>query len=60
MLAQPGLVPQMSGFLMNLQICGATVFVNHFSDFVYVALMRDLGLDETLLVKTAFERHASE
>jgi hypothetical protein len=33
--AQPGLVPQMSGFLMNLQTWGATVFVDHFSDYVF-------------------------
>ncbi len=58
--AQPGLVPQMSGFLTNLRIWGATIFVDHFSDYVYAALMRDLTLDETLLAKTAFERHASE
>jgi hypothetical protein len=58
--AKPGLVPQMSGFLTNHQIWGTTVFVDHFSDYVYVALMRDLGLEETLLSKTAFERHASK
>ncbi len=43
-----------------MRIWGATVFVDHHSDYVYVALMRDLGLDETLLAKLAFERHASE
>ena len=58
--AQPRLILQMSGFLTNLRIWGATVFVDHHSDYVYVALMRDLGLDETLLAKLAFERHASE
>jgi len=58
--AQPGLIPQMAGFLTNLRIWGATVFVDHFSDYVYIALMRDLTLDETLLAKTAFERHANE
>ncbi len=58
--AQPGLVPQMSGFLTNLRIWGATIFVDHFSDYVFAALMRDLTLDETLLAKTAFEWHASE
>ncbi len=36
------------------------MFVDHFSDYVYVALMRDLGLDETLLANSAFERHANE
>ncbi len=59
-LAQLGLLPQMYGFLTNLLIWSTTVFVNHFSDYVYVALMRDLGLDEALLAKTAFERHASK
>ncbi len=50
----------MAGFLTNLRIWGATVFVDHFSDYVYVELMRDLGMDETLLAKSAFERHAHE
>jgi hypothetical protein len=58
--AQPDLVPQMSGCLTNFRICGATLFVNHFSDYAYVALMRDLSLEETLLAKTAFKRHASK
>ncbi len=58
--AQPGLIPQMAGFLTNLRIWGATIFVDHFSAYVFVALMRDLTLDETLLAKTSFERHANE
>ncbi len=45
--AQPGLVPQMLGFLTNLRIWGATIFTDHFSDYVYMALMRDLSLDKT-------------
>ncbi len=58
--AQPGLIPQMSGFLTNMRIWGATVFVDHFSDYVYVALMRDLSLDETLLAKSSFKRQAND
>ena len=58
--AQPGLIPQMAGFLTNLCIWGATIFVDHFLDFVFVALMRDLTLDEALLAKTSFERNASD
>ena len=54
--AQPGLIPQMSGFLTNLRIMGATVFVDHFSNHVYVYLMKDLTLAETLLAKDAYER----
>ena len=50
----------MAGFYTNLRIWGATVVVDHFSDHVYVALMRDLGLEETLLAKSAFERHANK
>jgi hypothetical protein len=50
----------MLGSLTNQRVWGATVFVDHFSDYVYAALMQDLTLDETLLAKTAFERHASE
>jgi hypothetical protein len=50
---QPGLVPQMSGSLTNLRIMGATIFVDHFSDHVYVYLMRDLTLTETLFAKHA-------
>ncbi len=36
------------------------MFVDHFSDYVYVAIMQDLGLDKTLLEKSAFERHANK
>ena len=53
--AQPGLIPQMSGFLTNLRIMGATVFVDHFSDHVFVYLMKNHTLEETLLAKEAYE-----
>jgi hypothetical protein len=58
--AQPGLIPHLAGFLTNLRIWGATVFLDHYSDNVYVALIQDLGLNDTLLAKSAFERHAKE
>ena len=54
--AQSGIIPQMSGYLTNTRIWGATVFVDHASDYTHVALMRDLTLDETILAKTSFER----
>jgi len=57
---QPGLIPQMAGFLTYLRIWGATIFVDHYSDYVFVALMRDLTLDETLLVKASFKQQANE
>jgi hypothetical protein len=57
---QPGLIPHIAGFLTNLHTWGATIFVDHYSDYVYIALMRALTLDETLLAKSSFERHANE
>ena len=58
--AQPGLIPQISAYLKNMRIWGATVFVDHISDFNHVALMRDITLDETLLSKTSFESLAND
>lgn len=54
--AQPGLIPQMSGFLTSQRLWGCTTFVDHVSDYVYVHLMRDMTLDETLLAKAAWEK----
>ena len=54
--AQPGLIPQISGYLTNMRIWGDTVFVDHVPYFTHVGLMRDLTLNETLLAKTAFKR----
>ncbi len=50
----------MAGFLTNIRIWGTIIFVDHYSDYVFVALMRNLTLDETLLAKAFFERHANE
>ena len=49
----------MTGFLTNMRIWGATVFIDHVSDYFYVALMCDLTLDKTLLAKISFEQHAN-
>ena len=56
MSAQPGLIPKISGYLTNMRIWGATVFVDHVSDYTHVANMHDPTLDETLLEKTYFAR----
>jgi len=53
--AQPGLIPQMSGCLTNLRVMAAMIFVSHFSDHVYVYLMKDLTLSKTILAKHAYE-----
>ena len=49
--SQPGLLPQMSGFLTRHRFWGCTTFVDHISDYVYVHLIRDLSLYETMLDK---------
>jgi hypothetical protein len=52
--AQPDSIPQMAGLPTNLRIQVATFFVDHYSDYVYVALMHILLLDKTLLAKGFF------
>jgi hypothetical protein len=55
-----GLIPQMPSFLTNLRVWGATILVDHYSDYVFTALMCDLTLDKMLLAKSFFERHANK
>ena len=54
--AQPGLIPQMAGFLTSDRIWGTTNFCDHASDFVYIHLMRNFTLKETLLAKRTYEK----
>ena len=54
--SQPGLIPQMSGYLTSERLWGCTTFVDHVSNYVYVHLMRNFTLEETLLAKAAFEK----
>jgi hypothetical protein len=53
--AQPGLIPQISGFLSSCRIWGCTTFCDHVSDFVYVHLMHNYMVDETILAVKNFE-----
>ncbi len=55
--AQPGLIPKMSGRLTNLRVMGSVIFADHFSDHVYVYLMKDLTLAEKLMVKYTYEKY---
>jgi hypothetical protein len=54
--SQPGLIPQMSGFLTSERYFGATTVVDHVSDYVYVHLMKELTLEETLIAKRSWEK----
>ena len=53
-----GLIPQRTGKLMSAKYVGATVFVDHFSDYVYVHLMKAFKVEATLEAKNAWERLA--
>ena len=57
--AQPGLIPQMSGFLTSERYFGATTIVDHVTDYVYVHLMRNLTLEETIKAKRAWGKDSS-
>jgi hypothetical protein len=54
--AQPGLIPQMSGFLTSCCIWGCTTFCYHVSDFVYIHLMHNYMVDKMILVVKAFQK----
>jgi hypothetical protein len=53
--AQPGLIPQISGRLTCMQINGARVIVDHYSEHIYVFLMHNLSPEKNLLAKHAYE-----
>ena len=50
-----GLIPQMKGRLMKAKYYGATIFVDHFTNYTYVHLMRDMTAVSTLKAKNAYE-----
>ena len=54
--AQLGLLAQMSGYLTRRRISCATMFKDHFSDFMYCHLQVSSGHEETLAAKWAFEK----
>ena len=58
-VAQPGLVPRLSGRHSHDRICGATCFVDHFSKYSYSVLQISLDGEQTLSAKNTFESHAS-
>ena len=56
MSAQPGLVPQISGYLTSDQLWGITLFVDHATDYTYGHLMHIIDLHETLGANKSFEK----
>ena len=50
-----GIIPQMKGRLMKAKYYAATLFVDHYTDYTYVHLMRDTTAASTLAAKNAYE-----
>ena len=55
---QSGMVPQTSGHRTLERFVGATVFVDNYSSFAFVYMMRQINAEETMAAKAAFERVA--
>ena len=55
---QTGMVPQTSGFWTVERFVGATVFVDNYSSFSFVYMMRSLNSSEKMAAKHAFKRLA--
>eukprot|EP00956_Cyclotella_meneghiniana_P038653 scaffold157438_cov33-Cyclotella_meneghiniana.AAC.1 len=46
----------MAGFLTSERYYGAATIVDHVTDYVYVHLMRNLTLEETIKAKRSWEK----
>ena len=57
--AQPGLIPQEKGSLTRSRIWACTVFVDYYTGYLFMALMRDLTAESTLAAKREFEHRCS-
>ena len=57
-VAQPGLVPRISGRHTNARVCGATGFIDHHTGYSFSSLQTSLDGEQTLAAKLAFENHA--
>ena len=55
---QSGMVLQTSGYRTLERFVGATVFVDNYSSFSFVYMMRHINTAETMAAKAAFERVA--
>ena len=56
---QPGLLTQEKGNLTRARIWACTVFVDYYTGYVFVALMRDLTAESTLAAKKEFEHRCA-
>ena len=57
--AQPGLIPQKRVSLTRVIIWACTVFVDYYTGYVFVELMRDITSESTLAAKKEFEHRCA-
>ena len=57
--AQPGLIPQEKGSLTRARIWSCKLFVDYYTGYFFVALMRDLTAELTLAAKKEFEHRCA-
>ena len=57
--AQPGLITQEKGNLTRARIWACTLFVDYYTGYVFVALMRDLNAESTLAAKKGYEHRCA-
>ena len=57
--AKPGLIPQEKGNLTRARIWVCTVFVDYYTGYVFVALMRDLTAESKISAKKGFEHRCA-
>ena len=57
--AHPGLIPQEKGNLTQARIWACTLFVDYYTGYVFVALMRDLTAESMLAAKKEFEHRCA-
>ena len=54
--SQPGLIPQVTGYLTHTILWAANLFVNHYFDYYYVHIIRGTSAEETIWSKDAYKR----
>ena len=51
---QPGIIPQVTGVIIHSRLWAATVFVDHYYDYLHDHIMRGTSAEDTLQIKEAY------
>ena len=58
-MAKPGLISQSKGNLTRGRIWACTIFMDYYTNYVFVALMRDLTAESTLVARKEFKHRCA-